>query len=211
MTHLDDVDLIGAASGLRSADDPAVRHLNRCPACQARAQSWQARLAGWTASTEPVPPLLRPRPPRRRFGRWAAVALAAVAFWIWPKVLWPAPAPWGPDGVAALAFGRTTALQRVSAPRGTVVLHWTRAGWALLVGRHLPPLPRDQVYVAWWIVHRQQRVEAAAFRPAPQGGVSVWLYSPRHFAGVTGVGVTREAWPPPAAPRGPREYYAELP
>lgn len=210
--HLDELELIAAASGLRSPDDRLYRHWARCPLCQRRAQEILAAWDGWVPATgSRIPPCPTPLPRRPR-QRWTvAMAAAAVALLLlaWPKLGWGGPAPWGPTGASVLAFGRTTRLQPVSAPSGSVSLRWGPSGWAFLNAADLPSLPTDRVYEVWWIAG-SQHVEASTFRPSPSGQARLWLYSARHFQGVTAVGITAEPAPGRPSPTGPREFYAAL-
>lgn len=210
--HLDDLELITAASGLRSPHDPLYRHWARCPHCQRRAQELVEAWDGWVPaypSRIPPCPTPLPSPPRRRWTLVAVGVVIALLLLVWPKLGWSGRAPWGPIGASVVAFGHTARLQPVSAPRGFVSVRWSPSGWALLSAAKLPSLPDDRVYEVWWIAGRQH-VEAATFRPSPSGQALLWLYSARHFQGVTAVGITTEPAPGRPTPTGPREFYAAL-
>lgn len=210
--HLDDIDLVAIASGLRPAEDRALRHWARCAHCRRRKEELATTLAGWASPVVPVPPAPVPTalPSARRPWMWApALAVLFLLLMVWPKLGWPSRSPWGPTGVAVLAAGHMTSLRPVAASSGAVGLRWGPDGWALLSASGLPSLPAHRVYEVWWIAgHRH--IEASVFRPSGSGTTLLWLYSPRHFQGVNGIGITSEPAPGSPKPTGPREFYAPL-
>ena len=214
MTHPDLADLIAAASGLRPPTDPLVRHLRRCATCRDQVAVWQATVGAVAVPTAPVPPWSRvasqiPTHGGRRSWAMVAVLAALGILWFWPRWVWTGPTPWGPEAAVALAAGRTVVLHRVDAPQGEVSLKWNRTtGWALLTARNLKPTGSAYVYEVWW-VRGGRHVPAGVIGPQTTSG-SEWLYSPTHFRGVDGVGITREPEPGRPTPTGPREFFASL-
>lgn len=214
--HIDDLDLVALIRGLRPNQDPLARHLRRCVHCQERQALLQQTLDGWEPQSMPTPRLTltdRPVHVRTMGNSWTKLAGVLggilILLFVWPKLIWPENAPWGPTGTLVLATGHIATLTPDHARHGQVQLHWSTQGWAMLTARNLPNLSRDKVYEVWWILGKSH-VRAATFQPDNKGQVKIWLFSPRHFLGVNGIGITEEHSPGSNHPTGPREFYGFL-
>ena len=167
-------------------------------------------------SAAAAPPWSAVRPPTRisravlgRRALAAAAVLAVFLLMVGPR-LTASRAPWGVQTLMVWIAGRDAVVSPVAASSGTVRLRWApAAGWALLTAYDLPPLPKGQVYEAWWVVGTRH-VPAGIFRPTADGAASVWLPSRSDFAGVVAVGITREPAPGTQEPTGARQYFGRL-
>jgi hypothetical protein len=219
--HLDDLDLLAYASGLRPRDERTA-HLDACAHCRAR----QARLVRLMASLptddeasaaavpswEAVKPAALRRVTPSRGARRLRLGLAAAALLLflgWPEALWPN-APIGPVALMVMAFGHQQALKPVKAPSGSVAIRWNPAtGWAELVADRLPPLPPHHVYQVWRVT-RSRHISAAVFVADARGRAFVWMRSLKDFQGVKAVGITVEPAPGSPSPTGPRQLFGAL-
>jgi hypothetical protein len=213
--HLDDLDLLAYASGLRPSDGEVQAHLAACAACRQRQADLAKALSSLSYAVEKPPPWDIVKPPGWRGGvrpRWylaPAAAALLLGFWAWPRMIWPA-APAGPVALWVLTAGQARWLAAVDAKTGSVELRFSRnTGWALLTADRLPAPPPGHVYEAWWIRGRQH-VRAAVFLPDADGHAVVWMQSPSDFAGVKAVGITVEPAPGRDTPTGPRQFLGTL-
>lgn len=217
MPHVDDLDLLAVASDLREANDPALRHVAGCTWCQARQAQLMPPLANCVPPNQtagnfgPIRSQLRNlRPAGPRIRRLIPMAFALVLLMVWPKLWWPfRSAPWGLTGLWVAASGHYTPLSRDKASSGQVSVRWGPQGWALLTAQHLPAPPPHDIYEVWWVLGRQ-RVRAAVLPQGKNSSLALWMYSPRHFHGLTGIGITLEPAPGGMRPTGPRQYFAAL-
>jgi hypothetical protein len=209
--HVDDLDLLAYASGLR-LDDAMARHIAGCTACRARQEQLAARAASLAAPSPATHPAwAAPRPRRGTRGwAWGAAAVSALALLLfWPRAIWTA-APPGPVALAVFLRGTADHLRPIRPVTGTVTVRFVRGvDWALLTASDLPVLPPQDVYEAWWI-RGTRHVPAAVFRPDPTGHVSVWMPSRSGLHGVDAVGITIEPAPGTRVPTGRRAFFARL-